>query len=41
MFFFKFTYVAVVSELAHDCKLITFMLVMIDIKKCPLALILT
>ena len=41
MFFFKFTYGAVVSELAHDFKLITFMLVMIDIKKCPLALILT
>ena len=34
-------YGAEVSEFAHDCKLIRFMLVMIDIKKCPLALTLT
>ena len=34
-------YGAEVSEFAYDCKLIRFMLVMIDIKKCPLALTLT
>ena len=43
--FFKFMYGAEVSELAHSCKLIRFMLVLIDIKKClkkcPPALILT
>ena len=41
VFFFKFMYGVEVSELAHDCKLIRFMLLLIDIKKCPLALILT